>query len=299
MALLAGTVYDPAAVVSKATTSALAMTALDTTNLRLSFTCPANGSVLVRLACTVGGASSSPQILLGILDGATVRGRTVPMGSWPSGIATTGITWESVFVVSGLTPTNVYTWDAAYGVEKVQSSTGIKYGGPNDATGADAWGGFAYEIWSTPTLLGSVLYDPGTAASYALTSLKALTAFDTTNARITFTAPASGNVFWRIRAPYVPLGNTTAGFHLLGILDGATVRGREAPVKTVDSQASSNVLCPHDASGVVTGLSGSYTWDAAYAVQVVAGAGAFQCGGPNDTTATNAWGGLQYEIWAA
>jgi len=38
MALLAGVAYDPAAAVTKATSAALAMTAFDTTNLRVTFT---------------------------------------------------------------------------------------------------------------------------------------------------------------------------------------------------------------------------------------------------------------------
>jgi hypothetical protein len=49
MALLAGVAYDPAAAVTKATSAALAMTAFDTTNLRVTFTAPANGKVLVRI----------------------------------------------------------------------------------------------------------------------------------------------------------------------------------------------------------------------------------------------------------
>jgi hypothetical protein len=40
MALLAGVAYDPAAAVTKATSAALAMTAFDTTNLRVTFTGP-------------------------------------------------------------------------------------------------------------------------------------------------------------------------------------------------------------------------------------------------------------------
>ena len=73
MALLAGTLYDPTTSVNKVTTAALAMTALDTTNLRLTFTAPANGAVLVRLVGTLHGATTFPQILLGVLDGSTVK----------------------------------------------------------------------------------------------------------------------------------------------------------------------------------------------------------------------------------
>ncbi len=57
MALLASVNYDPATAVSAATSALLAMTALDTTNLRLTFTTPSNGFVLVRMRCVVVGAT--------------------------------------------------------------------------------------------------------------------------------------------------------------------------------------------------------------------------------------------------
>lgn len=150
MALLAGTLYDPATAVSKVTTAALEMTALDTTNLRLAFTAPANGAVLVRLEGTVHGATTSPQILLGVMEGATVKGRVHPraiMGG--TALATTMVCVEALFVVTGLTPAASLTWDAAYGVETLVAATGLKFGGPNNATANDAFGGFCFEIWST------------------------------------------------------------------------------------------------------------------------------------------------------
>lgn len=150
MALLAGTLYDPAVSVSKATTAALAMTAIDTTNLRLTFTAPANGAVLVRLVGTLHGATTFPQILLGVLDGSTVRGRVAPQAVLGgTAVATTMVNVEALFVVTGLTPSTSYTWDAAYGVETVVASTGLKYGGPNDATANNAFGGFVFEVWNT------------------------------------------------------------------------------------------------------------------------------------------------------
>ena len=150
MALLAGTLYDPAVSVSKATTAALAMTAIDTTNLRLTFTAPANGAVLVRLVGKLHGATTFPQILLGVLDGSTVRGRVAPQAVLGgTAVATTMVNVEALFVVTGLTPSTSYTWDAAYGVETVVASTGLKYGGPNDATANNAFGGFVFEVWNT------------------------------------------------------------------------------------------------------------------------------------------------------
>ncbi len=36
---------------------------------------------------------------------------------------------------------------AAYGVETLVASTGLKYGGPNNTTANDAFGAFQFEIW--------------------------------------------------------------------------------------------------------------------------------------------------------
>lgn len=150
MALLAAKAYDPAVAVSKATTAALALTALDTTNLRLTFTVPTNGAVLVRLHGTLHGATTFPQILLGVLEGTTVRGRVAPTGTLTgTALATTFLPVDALFVVSGLTSGASLTWDAAYGVETLVAATGLKYGGPNNTTANDSFGAFLYEIWST------------------------------------------------------------------------------------------------------------------------------------------------------
>ena len=150
MPLLAGILYDPAVAVTRNTTAAIAMTALDTVNLRIAFTVPANGTVLVHLCGTLHGATTFPQILLGVMEGATVRGRVAPQVVIGGGAAaTTFAAVEALFVVPGLTPGAALTWDAAYAVETLVAGTGLKYGGPNNVTGNDAFGAFAYEIWTT------------------------------------------------------------------------------------------------------------------------------------------------------
>lgn len=149
MALLAAKAYDPAVAVTKSTAALLAMTALDTTNLRNTFTVPASGIVMVRLRGVVHGATTYPQILLGVLEGATVRGRLAPAGEVQGNLAaTTMMAVEALFPVTGLTPGASLTWDAAYGVETIVTSTGIKYGGPNNATTNDAFGAFVFECYS-------------------------------------------------------------------------------------------------------------------------------------------------------
>lgn len=150
MSLLGACLYDPAVAVSKATTAALAMTAIDTTNLRINFTVPANGAVMVRLQGTLHGATTFPQILFGILEGSTVKARVSPAGLMNGNLAATNfLTVENTFVVPNLTPAAALTWDAAYGVETLVASTGLKYGGPNDTTANNAFGAFIFEIWST------------------------------------------------------------------------------------------------------------------------------------------------------
>lgn len=296
MALLGSIAYDPAGAVSKATSSLLAMTAFDTTNARITFTAPANGNVLVRIRCTVTGATTMPTILLGVLESSTVVARQSPLGGVPAtAVATTNITQEALFTVTGLSAGS-HVWDAAYGVEIVLASTNIKYGGPNDASGADAWGALVFEVWEAPTLLGSKMYDPGTAVNAVCTSLTAMTALDTTNLRLTFTAPASGKVLVRLRG--VLHGATTYPVILLGVLDSTTVRARTAPIGALKTTAVSTAQIAVEGQSIVTGLSGSYTWDAAYAVQVLKASTGLKYGGPNNTTTNDAFGGFLFEIWA-
>jgi hypothetical protein len=145
--LLGAINYDPSSAGTKATSSLLAMTAVDTTNLRIAFTIPAHGYVYVHLHCVVEGATTFPQILLGVMDGANVRGRISPqMTIGATALATTRVSCDADFIVSGLTPGAV-SWDAAYGVEIVVAATNIKYGGPNDTTTDNAWGAFSFEVW--------------------------------------------------------------------------------------------------------------------------------------------------------
>lgn len=148
MALLASAYYDPVAAVTKSTAALLAMTAMDTVNLRCAFTVPASGKVLAYLSGVLHGAATFPQIMLGVLEGATVRMRRPPMLGGGNLAATTLMCIEANAVISGLTPGASLTWDAAYGVETIVASTGIKYGGPNDTTANNAFGGFTFQVWA-------------------------------------------------------------------------------------------------------------------------------------------------------
>lgn len=145
MQLLTAKLYDPGTADSKSTAVLQVMTAMDTTNLRLSFNVPPHGNVFVRLRGVVHGSTSMPTILLGVMNGGTVVGRVAPHVLF-IGSATAQLPVEAKFVVSGLSPGPV-TWDAAYGVEVTVASTAIKYGGLDDVTSNNAFGGFSFEVW--------------------------------------------------------------------------------------------------------------------------------------------------------
>ncbi len=274
------------------------MTAIDTTNLRITFTAPASGNVLVRMRCTLQGATTMPTILLGVLSGATVIARQAPIGGTPgTAVATTNITQEALFVVSGLTGSQ--TWDAAYGVEIVLASTNIKYGGPNNTTANDSWGGFQFEVWDAPACLGAKMYDPATAVNKVCTSAIAMTAIDTTNLRITFTAPTSGHVLVRMIANVH--GATTFPQILLGAMSGATVVGSVSPLGGLKTTAVATAQLALEGCFLVDGLTGgnSYSYDAAYGVETLIASTGLKYGGPNNAITNDAWGGFAFEIWAA
>jgi len=149
MTLLAGKLYDPAVAVSQAASALLAMTAFDTTNLRLNFTVPASGKVMVRMGCVLHGGTAPASVLLGVLEGATIRGRKAPRGNLltATGVSTQFMILEAEILVTSLTPFANLNWDAAYSVETLSAAAAIKYGGPDNATANDAFGGFGFEIW--------------------------------------------------------------------------------------------------------------------------------------------------------
>lgn len=303
MSLLAGVHYDPATAVAKATTALLALTAVDTTNLRVTFTAPPSGNVLVRLRCAVEGNATSPNLLFGVLEGATVVGRQCPLASAVASATSSRNVLEAMFVVTGLTAGSTHTYDAAYAVQLVQTTSNIQYGGPNDTTTDNAWGGFAFEIWDAANLLAGELYDPGTLVTKALSAATALAAFDTTNLRLTVTAPGSGNILAKVRCGALGAANPF-GQPLFGVLEGATVVARAAPNggRTNLSANAAGVYHCYESEMLITGLTAgsSHTYDAAWGNEVAGTAGSqLQYGGPNDAAGADAQGGIAFELWAA
>lgn len=156
MNLLKAILYDPSGAVSKATSSLIAMTAFDTTNLRLAVTVPAHGMVRIHMHCVLEGATTFPSILLGVLNGASVIGRVAPVQTLGNtAVATARLSCDADFTMTGLAP-GAMNMDAAYGVEVVVAATNIKYGGPNDTTTDNAWGGFVFEAFDPQPITPAV-----------------------------------------------------------------------------------------------------------------------------------------------
>jgi hypothetical protein len=147
MNLLGTILYDPAAAASKATSSLLAMTALDTTNLRQTVTVPSHGKLRFHMRGIVTGATTTPTLLIGVQVAGVNKGRVAPTYENATANATTqNFVFDADFTVTGLAAGST-VFDAAYAVQVVVASTNIKFGGPDNASGANAWGGFLFEIW--------------------------------------------------------------------------------------------------------------------------------------------------------
>lgn len=151
-------------------------------------------------------------------------------------------------------------------------------------------------------LLAGGAYDPAVAVTKATTALLAATALDTTNLRRVFVGPANGAV--EVRMLGVLHGGSASPWFpsiLFAVLEGSTVRGRQAPAGGAPGVVgSATMLLPVEAVFPVTGLTPgtTYTWDAAYSVETAQAGSALKYGGPNDASANNAFGAFIFEIWS-
>lgn len=228
MNLLGAKLYDPAAAVSKATSALLAMTAFDTTNLRITITVPAHGMIRFKLRCCMTGATTAATVFLGVLNGATVVGRVVPLyENATANAATQNFALDAEFTAVGLTPGST-SFDAAYGVEVVVAATNIKYGGPNDTTTNNAWGAFMFEAWDPQPIPTAA---PGAANGLQICGANAATTYATLTSTGAFTVNGvnavsqTGDSFARIGA--AGAGLTALGDARVANLDAA-VSGRMA-----------------------------------------------------------------------
>ncbi len=139
--ILASAYYNPSGgTVSKTTTSTL--TAIDTTNLRATFTAPASGNVIVK----VGIGRCNPNNCnphLGVLDGSTTKGTAIMA---PSNGEAVRPAYAS-FKITGLTPGNTYSYDLAIVDSNAISHATFQYGFTTSNL-ADGTGPAFIEVWS-------------------------------------------------------------------------------------------------------------------------------------------------------
>ena len=254
MNLLAGVLYDPSTAATGTTTTAKAITAFDATNLRLQFTVPSHGMARIHIATMLGGAATFPTVLLAVLSGTGIVCRCTPAQT----LGNTAVTSAALAVigdllVTGLTAGETKTWDAAYGVELPVVATGFQWGGPNNTTADDAFGGFLYEVWdprplptAAPAAAGGLLTGPTTGN--VLASVSGLTAANldaaVTTRMATYTQPTG---FLTSTFPTVVAGTTN--ITVIAAVSGA-VGSVTGAVGSVTGNVGGNVI------GTVAAVSG-------------------------------------------
>lgn len=144
-------------------------------------------------------------------------------------------------------------------------------------------------------LLGAKLYDPAVAVLKATTALLAMTVIDNANLRNAVTVPAHGMLRFRIMCAIH--GAITCPQIMLGVMNGAAVLGRVAPVIYVSNLAATSRYVAL-AEFVVTGLApGAMNCDVAYGVETLVAATNIKYGGPQSAAADDAFGGFVFEVW--
>lgn len=148
MSLLGAVYYNPTTRVGVQPLAVTGLTAIDTSNLRISFTAPATGRVMVRMQAAIVRADTgyAPNQFVGVLRGSTNLGVTLPFVSGDQFLSGSTLlrTWTAAMPVTGLTAGSAQTWDAAIQCTVANGSGGIFYGGGNTASQV---GGFAFEIY--------------------------------------------------------------------------------------------------------------------------------------------------------
>ena len=159
--------------------------------------------------------------------------------------------------MAGLSPGPLNV-DAAYGVETLVASTGIKYGGPNNTTANDAFGGFAFEAW-----------DPQPITANATLAVDSNGRVDVS--KVSGTAQTAGDIIARLPAALVggrmdssvgAMANSviTAAAHAAGAIDANAIAANaitssEAPaLANLDAAVSTRLAAagytaPLDAAG--------------------------------------------------
>ncbi len=134
--LLAYTVYNPGTAETKSTSSGTFVDA-DATNLKVTFTAPSSGKVLIRVSAVADNSGSAVEQYWNLRDaGGDVAGTAAGVWQGPELGRPAFVT-----IVTGLTPGNSYTYKL--GFRRVGTGTAYIY------IGGD-YGAFVMEVWPVP-----------------------------------------------------------------------------------------------------------------------------------------------------
>jgi hypothetical protein len=141
--MLALKVYAPSSQTVYTTGTANTMGDVDATNMKVTFTAPASGNVLIRLSafCDEPGATAS-ETYWGLREGSTDLNVTTRI------LRTTEQHYTSVAMyVSGLTPNTGHTYKWSFGSSSTAFNMRIIV---QDGTAMAKWGPGIMEVWAAP-----------------------------------------------------------------------------------------------------------------------------------------------------
>lgn len=115
--------YDPGSAVAYNTGTSVAD--IDATNLKVTFTAPDSGAVLVRLTCTAYPTGTTGELYWGLREGGALVAGMAEVGSGRPFIASQVI--AKTFLIDGLSPGSVHTYKWA--AKHVTDDWFVRYGG--------------------------------------------------------------------------------------------------------------------------------------------------------------------------
>ncbi len=143
--LIGFTSYNPSASVIVSTTPpSVAFMDVDATNLKVDFTVPPSGAVLLRLTGYSKSSLNGARCLWNVRSGgANVAGSGVSLHN-----LTVYIRVTHAVKISGLTPGTATTWTWGLGSGDTGNTASINYGNQGAATPTDVTGAAVMEIWA-------------------------------------------------------------------------------------------------------------------------------------------------------
>lgn len=280
----AGTVidaYSTGGTLLGSGTSSLSFSTTES-NIVIVFTKPSAGIITVELLPVAGdGAVPTPP---GSGDVLTSTGSAPTDYGWaPPGLSATALQGVAI---SATAPTNgqALEYNGTEWVPTTPSSNATELQGvalsataPTDGQVIE-YNGTEW-VPSTPSSSGGLLarksYNPSTAVSYSLSST--MTAVDTTNLAVTFTAPSSGSVLVALES--VNTGNGVA----FGVISGGSLISSSQEVNSLTDDLRS--VATVEIAGLTAG--DSYTYD--FGAKVTSGGGTLYAGGSYGSASIAVW----------